>query len=70
MYVQNEKRILVKTIIYRCIGIIIMLCVSFYITGNYRLSLGISFITELLQLCAYYSYECIWNNILWGMKKI
>ena len=67
MSTQSEKRILVKTIIYRFIGIFIMLGVSYCITGNYKLSLGISFTTEFLQLLAYYSYEHIWNNISWGL---
>ena len=64
---QSEKRILVKSVIYRFIGIFIMLSVSYFITGNYKLSLGISFLTEFIQLLAYYSYEHVWNNIKWGL---
>ena len=64
---QSNKRILLKTILYRILGITIMLIVSFLYTKNYLLALSISIFTEIAQTILYLLYEYVWNNITWGL---
>tara|TARA_Y100000590_G_C15699035_1_gene1006157 strand:+ start:637 stop:873 length:237 start_codon:yes stop_codon:yes gene_type:complete len=64
---QSNKRIAVKSIIYRVIGFLIMLTVSYFLTQDVKLTFGISLLTESLQLLAYYCYEHKWNGIKWGL---
>ena len=67
---QTNKRILIKTIIYRVIGFLIMLSVSYFLTKDVSLTLGISLLTEGLQLLAYFIYEHGWNGISWGLQSV
>ena len=72
MKYQSDKRIIVKTVVYRFIAILLTLFFSFVFTRNLFKSIGIAVFTELFQTFVYFLYEKYWNNldygIYWGTK--
>lgn len=62
----SQTRILIKTILYRLLGIMITLSITYYFTGSYKKALGIGLIVEFAQTVVYYLYEQVWSVIEWG----
>ena len=67
VYSQSKRRILIKTILYRFIGVMFTLIFSYMFTGNISKSLKITILTETFQTLLYYIYEHSWNGIKYGM---
>ena len=65
---QTKKRILVKTILYRMIGITITFIISFWWTKEVTSSILLTLIVEFLQAIVYFIYENFWNKIQWGLR--
>lgn len=64
--VQSQRRIFIKSLLYRLIALIATIGVTYYYTKSYTKSVGIGIMIELLQTVLYYTYEQIWNTIEWG----
>tara|TARA_B100000963_G_C22153864_1_gene462964 strand:- start:29 stop:265 length:237 start_codon:yes stop_codon:yes gene_type:complete len=62
---QSTRRLLVKTILYRLVGVSITFLVSYFFLGEVTTSIGISLFTEGLQTIMYFINECVWNEIKW-----
>ena len=62
---QSTKRLLVKTILYRIMGLTITFLVSYFFLGEIETSIGISIFTESIQTLLYFINECAWNLIDW-----
>ena len=65
---QTQKRLLVKTIIYRIIGILITFIGGFLFTNDYKNALLVTLLIEFTQMLIYFIYEQLWNNIEWGIN--
>ena len=65
---QSEKRIIIKTILYRLLALTFTLLFSFIFTRDVGKSLGIAVFTETFQTFLYYVYENGWNGIDYGLK--
>ena len=66
---QTNYRIIIKTLIYRAIGILVSFSVCYFFFKNRRLAIKLSIIIEIIQTLVYYIYEYIWNEITWGVKS-
>ena len=64
--VQSQKRIVIKTIIYRILGILITFIGGFLFTNNFKSAFMVTILIEVMQMIVYFSYEQLWNNIEWG----
>jgi uncharacterized membrane protein len=64
---QTQKRIIVKSISYRFIGLLINFCITYLLTKNTNTAVKASLFIEILQTFAYYGWENLWNQIEWGM---
>jgi uncharacterized membrane protein len=42
--------------------------ITYIITGNYELTLGITFSANIANTILYYVHERIWNKFHWGRK--
>ena len=58
----SSRQILVKTVLYRVLGLLVMLIVGYFYTRNLKKTLEIGVVTELFQTMLYYSYEHVWNS--------
>lgn len=65
---ENNKRSIIKSIVYRIILIITNGIVVYVATKRIDLTLGVSLSTAILNTIIYYLYERFWNNVKWGKK--
>ena len=66
---QTQKRLIVKTIIYRVLGLLITFSISYIFIKDFTKSIFSSILIEFTQTIVYYLYEMYWNTIEWGYKK-
>ena len=66
---QTNYRIIIKTLIYRAIGILVSYSVCYFFFKNRTLAIKLSIVIEIIQTLVYYIYEYIWNEITWGVKS-
>ena len=66
---QSNYRIIIKTLIYRVIGILVSFSVCYFFFKNRTLAIKLSIVIEIIQTLVYYIYEYIWNEITWGVKS-
>lgn len=64
--VQSQKRIFIKTIIYRILGILITFIGGYLFTKNYKNAFLITMLIEITQMTVYFIYEQVWNKVEWG----
>ncbi len=63
---QSTARIIIKSVLYRLLGILVTLIWSYLITNDLTLSIKVSLLIEVTQTIIYFLYENGWNNIKWG----
>tara|TARA_R110001592_G_scaffold18537_1_gene76806 strand:+ start:405 stop:635 length:231 start_codon:yes stop_codon:yes gene_type:complete len=66
MIKQSQKRILIKTIIYRILGVLITFIGGMLFTNNIKSAIKVTMLIEIVQTIVYFLYEEIWNKIKWG----
>ena len=66
--VQSQKRIVIKTILYRILGILITFIGGYLFTKNYKNAFLITMLIEITQMIVYFIYEQLWNKIEWGIS--
>ena len=65
---DSRFRSLVKAYSYRCWGTITTVVISYIITGEIVLSLGIGAVELVVKPFVYWLHERVWNKITWGKK--
>jgi uncharacterized membrane protein len=68
-FFEHHKRSLAKTVTYRLLIIVSTFAVTYLITGNIEITIGVTFFANLLNTVLYYAHERVWNNIHWGKTK-
>jgi uncharacterized membrane protein len=63
---QSQQRILIKTLIYRILGILITFIGGILFTNNIKSAFTVTILIELTQTLVYFIYEELWNKINWG----
>lgn len=66
MIKQTQKRILIKTIIYRILGVLITFIGGILFTNNIKSAITVTMLIEIVQTIVYFMYEEIWNKVKWG----
>ncbi len=67
IYEQSKRRIIIKTLLYRFVGVMFTLIFSYMFTKNISKSIKITVLTETFQTLLYFVYEHSWNGIQYGM---
>jgi len=65
---QTQKRIIIKSLSYRFIGLLINFSITYFLTKSPKIAVKASLFIEIIQTFAYYGWENLWNHIEWGMK--
>lgn len=60
------KRLLIKTILYRILGLTITIVTVYIILGEIDIASGIGITDFVVKTINYYIYEAIWHKIRWG----
>ena len=63
---EKKRRSVVKSATYRVIALIVLLAITWYVTGNLVQTTFISVTFQLVQLVTYYVHERPWERISWG----
>lgn len=64
---ETQKRTLLKTAIYRGFTTIILFVASWFYTGNFIESSGITIVFNILATIFYYAHERMWIKTSWGI---
>lgn len=68
-FFEHAKRSIVKTITYRLLIIVSTFVVTYMITGEIELTLGITLVVNVINTVLYFIHERVWNRIHWGKMK-
>lgn len=66
--IQSNRRIFIKSVLYRILGIIISFITANLFINNIKKALLLTILTEIIQTTIYILYEKIWNNIKYGIE--
>jgi uncharacterized membrane protein len=66
---ESRKRSLVKSIVWRLLGIIILGIITWVFTKNLEVTTGVTLVFHSIRLVLYYVHERWWDGINWGLKK-
>jgi uncharacterized membrane protein len=66
---ETAWRSLVKAYSYRCCGTLTTIAISYIITGQFIVSLGIGATEMVIKPFIYWCHERVWNRIWWGRQS-
>jgi uncharacterized membrane protein len=66
---ETAVRSLVKAYSYRCCGTLTTIIISYVITGQFILSLGIGATEMVIKPFIYWLHERVWSRVRWGQKR-
>jgi len=69
MALETRTRAWVKSIVWRILGIVILLAVSWFVTHNWKEMTIITIIFHGVRVILYYFHERVWERIHWGRIK-
>ena len=65
---ESAVRSLVKAYSYRCCGTVTTVVISYAITGQLIVSLGIGAVEMIVKPAVYWMHERVWSRIKWGRQ--
>jgi adenylylsulfate kinase len=63
---ETLRRSIVKTISYRTVILILDFACVYLFTGQIKIALGYTVVSNIYTTLAYFIHERIWGNIKWG----
>jgi len=66
---DTRIRSLVKSIVWRVTGIVLLGIIAYCITGNFKEMTIITLLFHGIRVILYYFHERIWEKISWGRSK-
>jgi uncharacterized membrane protein len=66
---ETAWRSLVKAYSYRCCGTITTITISYVITGQFIVSLGIGATEMIVKPFIYWLHERVWSRVKWGRVR-
>jgi len=66
---ETKTRSIVKSIIWRIIGIILLIVIAYFVTGDLKEMTIITILFHAIRMAMYYFHERIWQHISWGKEK-
>jgi uncharacterized membrane protein len=68
--VDTGLRSIIKAVVWQLMGIIVMLTISFILTGSLGLGGAIALLNAAVGLLTYLIYERVWDRISWGRAGV
>ena len=66
---DTRRRSIGKSITWRIISIIVLITVSYIVTGDVRKTTGITVFFQVILAVLYYIHERMWEKSSWGRLK-
>ncbi|MFH1590505.1 MAG: DUF2061 domain-containing protein [archaeon] len=66
---DTHGRSIAKAITWRLTASLTTATVTFVLTGDFMLSIGVGSIAGLIKLFLYYIHERVWNRVRWGKTR-
>jgi uncharacterized membrane protein len=66
---DKHYRSLIKAVSWRITGSVDTMIVAFFITGKWKLALGIMSIEFFTKICLFYCHERVWEKLSFGRVK-
>ncbi|MBI87920.1 MAG: hypothetical protein CMB67_02675 [Euryarchaeota archaeon] len=66
----NRTRSIVKTLTWRTIATTDTILIAWYLTGDFRIGLGIASIEVVTKMFLYYFHERAWSWSDWGLEDV
>jgi len=66
---ETRKRSMAKSLVWRLICIIVIIIVSFLLTGKWDVAVAIGSIYNVTTMVLYYFHERTWNRVSWGRNN-
>ena len=63
---ETPRRSLVKSVLWSCVGLVVMALVGFVFTGSLAMGGGMAVINAVLGFVMYLGYERLWAHVSWG----
>ena len=63
---DSRKRSLAKSATWRIISIVVLVTVSYIVTGDVKKTTWITIFFQLILAVLYYAHERLWEKTLWG----
>lgn len=63
---DSRARSWVKSIVWRAVGIVILGIITYWVTGDWAETTGITVIFHSIRVILYYFHERIWEGVKWG----
>ena len=63
---ERPERTLVKSVLWTCLGVLVMSIVGFAFTGSWRTGGGMAVLNAVIGFVTYLGYERLWARISWG----
>lgn len=60
----SKRALMVKAVMYRCFSVIVTFLMTFAITGDTQISLGISALDVVGKTMLYFAFDVSWNNFI------
>ena len=67
--IDTPKRSLVKSLIWRTIGILILGLISWYYTKDIQKATIVTVLFHVIRFILYYVHERIWEHVRWGQEE-
>ena len=65
--VQQRRRAILKTALYRVLMVCITVLVAFLLTDEPTTALNIGIVANVVKTGTYYGYERLWDRVEWGL---
>jgi len=65
---ETRKRSLVKVVLWRFIGVALLMLIAWVFSGDVYTATGISIVFHALRVVLHYFFERFWSKVGWGLE--
>lgn len=66
---ESKKRSVVKSVVWRTIGVFVLGVITWKLTNNLQTTTSITLLFHSVNLILYYIHERFWEKMDWGLLK-
>jgi adenylylsulfate kinase len=67
--IDSKKRSLIKAISWRLIGLFVLSCIAYFVTGSLEQTGLVAIIYQVFMIALYILHERAWNSTTWGRTR-
>ena len=67
--IDSKKRSLIKAISWRLIGLFVLSCIAYFVTGSLEQTSLVAIIYQVFMIVLYILHERAWNSTTWGRTR-